>query len=107
MNKPNKDELLDLNNLIKNIDFDLKKNRDSFLNQIETEGENLLKNIEKKRKQKNLKKKPLIDYIIKHSNNYDVDNLYEFDYNDVMDIYNDVKYYNRPWWIKMFELFFR
>ena len=102
-----KEELWDFESTSKNIQNDLLKSQEYFAKQIQEEGEELLKQIEKKRKKHTNKKDDLISYILKKTNLYDEDELYHYDYRDVVDIYNDVKYQYRPWWVKFFEMFFR
>lgn len=77
------------------------RNHKSFSNFIVDNGVTLLDEINGKEK----KKIKLIDYIISKSINYESDILYTYSLNDVRDIYNEIKYLNRPWYVKMFELF--
>ena len=102
-----KEELWDFEKTSKNIQDELLKSQEYFAKQIQTDGEEFLREIEKKRKTQNNKKNKLIIYILKKSDDYDVDELYHYDYRDIIDIYNDVKYQHRPWWIKFFEMFLR
>ena len=105
----NKEEtIFDFEQELKIVKEELLKDQQYFAKQLEQEGESLLKEMEKKKKKRNSKKDDMILYIIKKTKDeYDVDELREYDYRDILDIYNDVKYQNRPWWIKMFEFFFR
>jgi len=66
-------------------------------------GENYLAEIEHKKNIKQKEKKPLIKYIIKKTNKYSEKYLSELDYNDVFDIYKEVKYENRSFLKKFAE----
>lgn len=85
---------------------DILKDQLYFAKQLEQEGESLLKEMELKRKKYNEKKISLISYIMKKNDEYSFDELIQYDYRDILDIYNDIKYQNRPWWVKLFEFLF-
>ena len=73
-------------------------------------GKQYLKEIDKKKKQKELKKNKLIPYIIlKSKGKYDTDDLEElnsYSFEDVQDIYNQVKAENRSGISKFFYFLF-
>jgi len=104
-NKEN--SLFSFENENKLIQEELIKDQIYFAKRLEEDGKFFLKEIEKKRKKNLSKKDQMILYIVKHSKNkYDVDDLIDYDYRDIVDIFNDIKYQNRSWWIKFFEMFF-
>jgi predicted transcriptional regulator len=86
------DELIDyvsLNRFLKE-DTERKKNHTVF--EIEEMGDKFLEEIERKKKNKDLKKNKLIPYIInKSKEKYDIEELNSYSFEDVLKIYNDVK----------------
>lgn len=97
----NKDYLA-LNQLLED-DTIRKKNR--MVLDIEENGENYLKEIDRKKKRKHQKKFKYIPYILKNSL-YDEEELLSYSFEDVVDIYNDIKHRKRPWIIKFFDSLF-
>jgi hypothetical protein len=75
-------------------------------NEIINLGSVLLDEIEHKKKIKNEEKKPLIKYILSKTNKYSEKYLFELDYNDVNDIYLEIKKENRPIIIKIIDFIF-
>lgn len=66
-------------------------------------GEDFLNEIEHKKNVKEEEKKPLIKYILKKSNKFSEKYLLDLDYNDVHDIYKEMKYQNRSIFKKFIE----
>lgn len=72
---------------------------------IDALGESLLSEIDHKNAIKDAAKKEQINYIIKKTSKYSEEYLLELDYRDVLDIFNEVKYENRSFWVKLLEFF--
>jgi hypothetical protein len=89
---------------------DTKRKKNRTVLEIEEMGKQYLKEIDKKKKQKELKKTKLIPYIINHSKGkYDIDDLDElnsYSFEDVQDIYNQVKAENRSAIANFFHFLF-
>lgn len=82
-----------------------KKNQTAF--EIEEMGGHYLKEIDKKKKQKEYKKTKLIPYIIRHSKGkYDNEELNSYSLEDIQDIYNQMKKENRSTTSKFFHFIF-
>ena len=73
--------------------------------QITAFGEVMLNEIDEKKKIQNEKKDVLIKYIIKKSKKYSPKTLREYELNDVKDIYDEIKYENKSFFKKLFDLF--
>lgn len=80
-----------------------KRQKNKSASHIIEKGEDFLAEIDHKKKIKQQEKKPLIKYILKKSNKYSEKYLLDLDYNDVKDIYNEIKYKNRSFFKKLFE----
>lgn len=72
---------------------------------IDAFGESLLSEIDHKNAIKDATKREQIDYIIKKTSKYSKEYLLELDYRDVLDIFNEVKYENRSFGVKLLEFF--
>ena len=72
---------------------------------IDAIGEALLMEIDHKNSIKDITKNKQIDYVISKTSKYSREYLLELDYNDVLDIFNEVKYENRSFWTKLGEFF--
>jgi hypothetical protein len=68
-------------------------------------GETLLSQIDHKKTIKDKEKMKLIKYIIKKSDKYNEQYLSDLDYNDVKDIFDEIKYENRSFFKKILEIF--
>ncbi len=74
---------------------------------IDEFGEQLLKEIDRKKKLEKLRIEKLIPYIIKYGGEiYSVDELKSYTFNDVQDIYNEVKKTNQSFISKFFHFLF-
>lgn len=76
------------------------------LNQITELGDILLSEIEEKKTKKSREIVPKINYILDKSKRYSRQYLLDLDFNDVNDIYNEIKFNNRSVWVRFLELFF-
>jgi hypothetical protein len=70
-------------------DTERKKKRNAqMINEL---GDLIVSDIEKKRKSEKLKADKLIPYILKHSDSYSEEDLTAYSFNDVQDIYDEIK----------------
>jgi hypothetical protein len=85
-------------------DTERKKNR--FAREFQEMGDDYLKEIERKKREKKRKQSKLIPYIIKHRKDlYDEEELFSYSYEDILEIYNEIRTEKRSWIIKLFQLF--
>lgn len=87
------------------LEEDTNRRKNKLVFDIEENGERYLKEIDRKKKVKHQAKTKYIPYILKHSL-YDEEELLSYSFEDVMDIYKEIKYKNRPWIIKFFDSLF-
>jgi hypothetical protein len=108
--EPEKDDGIDIISLNKHIEEDLKRKKNNTANEFEKLGGDYLKEIDKKKKTKGSKKAKLIPYILKHrGDDYDNEELMSYSFDDVQDIYNEIKEYkkkNKPFLVQMFHFLF-
>jgi len=69
-------------------------------------GDYLLKEIDHKKSIKNVAKRKLIKYIMRKTNKYMEEYLWDLEYNDVNDIFDEVKLENKSFLKKVMEFFF-
>lgn len=105
--EPDEDDGESALSLSKHLDEETARKKNSALHEIEEMGEKYLKEIDRKKKAKNLKSKKLIPYILKHyGDRHDEEELLSYSYEDVLDIYKDIKVLKRPAIIKFFHFLF-
>lgn len=88
------------------LNEDSKRNKNKFIGEVQTKGNVLLDEINKKNKIKHKKKLELIKYILKRSDKYDRDELMSYDVSDVIEIYEEVKVEKESFFSKFFHFFF-
>jgi hypothetical protein len=89
------------------LDEDTKRKKNRTANEFEEIGNNLLKEIERKNKEKKRRATKLIPYILKHCDGkYGEEELNSYSFEDVQDIYNEIKIRKRPAIIKFFHFIF-
>lgn len=89
---PLDDDLTEYISLTKHLKEDNERKKNLIFNEIEELGEVYLDEIERKKKRKKLTQKKLIPYILKHhSDIYNEKELFGYSFNDVQDIYNEIK----------------
>lgn len=87
--------------LNKHLKEDTDRKKKLISNEFEEMGGRYLQEIERKKKDKELKTKKLIPYILKHRGEiHNEDELMSYSLEDVQDIYDDVKTEKRPAFIK-------
>ena len=80
-----------------------EREKNNAANNILDNGEMFLQEIDNKKSLKDISKGKMIDYILKHSNKYPKQTLWEYDYNDVWDIHNEIKWEKTPKIKKFFK----
>ena len=86
-------------------DTNRKKNLTS--KEINDIAENLLQEIERKKRNQTLKSQKLIPYILRHCDEkYTKEELLSYTYNDVQDIYNELKIEKQSFISKIFHFIF-
>jgi hypothetical protein len=89
------------------LDEDTKRKKKRTALEFEETGTHLLKEIDRKNKQKKLIASKLIPYILKYCNGkYDEDELNSYSFEDVQDIYKEIKIQRRPAIVKFFHFVF-
>ena len=79
--------------------------RNTEADAITAMGESLLMEIDHKNSVKDVTKNEQIDYIVNKTSKYSREYLLELDYNDVIDIFNEVKAENKSFFTKLLEFF--
>ena len=100
----NNDDYVGFTKFIKEYE---NRQKSKIINDIEERGNVYLKEIERKKKENKHKINKLVPYILKKSpDKYSLEELTEYSYKDVLEIYNEVKKENRPFIVKMFYFIF-
>lgn len=89
----NNDELIDYVSMNKFLQEDTERKKNLTIFEIEEMGDKFIGEIERKRKNKEVKKNKLIPYILKHSKDiyYDIYELESYSFEDIQKIYNEIK----------------
>ncbi len=89
------------------LDDDTKRKKNKVIFEINNDGKQLLDEIDRKNKKRELNKIKLIPYILKHSNKmYNIDELKRYDLTDVQCIYDEIKTNRKSQIIKFFKFLF-
>lgn len=101
------DELIDYVSLSKHLKEDTDRKKKQISEEFEEMGTRYLQEIERKNKNKELKQIKLIPYILKHRGEiYDNDELMSYSFEDVQDIYDEIKIEKKPAIIKFLHFVF-
>ena len=101
------DELIDYVSLSKHLKKDTDRKKKQISEEFEEMGARYLQEIERKNKNKELKQIKLIPYILKHRGEiYDNDELMSYSFEDVQDIYDEIKIEKKPAIIKFLHFVF-
>jgi len=91
----------------KYLEDDVERKKKKAANEIEEMGGQFLSEIDRKKKQKNLKSQKLIPYILKHRGDiHTSEELNSYSYEDVQDIYDEIKKEKKPAILKLFHFVF-
>jgi hypothetical protein len=89
------------------LNEDTKRKQARIAKEFDQLGNQLLKEIEKKNKHKKVLASKLIPYILKNcKGKYDSEELNSYSFEDVQNIYNEIKIQKRPAIIKFFHFIF-
>jgi len=104
---PLDDELVDYVSLSKHLKEDTDRKKQLLSSEFEEMGDKYLQEIERKKKNKELKQVKLIPYILKHRGDiHDMEELMSYSFEDIQDIYNEVRTEKKPAIIKFFHFLF-
>jgi len=104
---PLDDELIDYLSLSKHLKEDTERKKKQTVLEFEEMGARYLNEIDKKKKYKKLKQVKLIPYILKHQpDKYDEEELMSYSFEDIQDIYNEVRKEKKPAIVKFFHFLF-
>lgn len=89
------------------IETHTERQKNSFLSEIDRFGDVFIDELERKKKRELELKKEIIPIILKKEpNKYDYNVLLSYSYNDVRDIYNDVKAKRGNIFVRLFKFIF-
>ena len=101
------DDLIEYVSLSKHLKEDTDRKKKQTQLEFEEMGDRYLKEIERKSKNKGLKQVELIPYILKHRGDiYGKDELMSYSFEDVQDIYDEIKKEKKPAILKFFHFVF-
>ncbi len=86
---------------------DSERKKNSIAIEFNKKGEQLLKEIDRKKKNQTIKSKKLIKYILKYCNDkYNYEELNSYSYQDIYDIYIEIKEKRKTLIIRFFRFIF-
>jgi hypothetical protein len=105
--EPEEDDGISIISLAKHLEEDSERKKNKTVSEFEEMGSKYLKEINVKKSKKNLKQRKLIPYILKHRGDiYDEKDLMSYSFEDIQDIYNELKIEKKPFLVKMFHFLF-
>jgi hypothetical protein len=104
--EPDEDDGMTVLSLAKHLEDDTKRKKNQTAKEFEELGDDYLKEIERKKHVQKLRQTKLIPYILKHRGDiYDKEELLSYSFEDIQEIYDEIKTEKRSWIIKLFQLF--
>ena len=104
---PLDDELVDYVSLSKHLKDDTDRKKKQLSTEFDAMGSQYLQEIERKNKNKELIQLKLIPYILRHRGSiHDKDELMSYSFEDVQDIYDEIKKEKKPGLLKFFHFIF-
>lgn len=104
---PLDDELIDYISLTKHLKEDTDRKKKQTFEEFEKMGEQYLEEIERKKMKKELKQLELVPYILKHCDNrYNEKELLLYSFEDIQNIYNEIKNERKSLITKFFHFIF-
>ena len=101
------EKLADYDALRKYLNDDSQRKKKQLSNEFEEIGEQFLIEIDRKRKLKNSKQHKLIPYILKYGKNkFNQEELLSYSYEDVKNIYDELKKENKSLIVKFIQFIF-
>ncbi len=105
--EPDEDDGMSVISLAKHLEEDSKRKKNQTVSEFEEMGSKYLKEINVKKSKKNLKQRKLIPYILKHRGDiYDEEELMSYNFEDIQDMYDELKIEKKPVIVKMFHFLF-
>jgi len=95
------DDNIDYTDLDNKLKLIAETDKNNFNKLILIEGDELVEDMERRKRLSNEKKRPYIEYIVKKSYEYDSETLFSFELDDVMKIYYEIKELKMPIWKKI------
>ena len=104
--EPDKDDDMSVLSLSQHIEEDIERKKNKLANEFQELGDNYLTEIDRKKRRKKVKQSKLIPYILKHRKDmHTEEELLSYSYEDIQEIYDEIKAEKRSWLVKLFELF--
>lgn len=101
------DEDISYLSLAKHLEDDSERKKNQIFHEFEIMGDKYLKEIERKKKTQQSRIKKLIPYILKYRGDiHDNEELLSYSFEDVQDIYNEIRIEKKPAIIKFFHFIF-
>ena len=105
--EPDADDEMSYAALTKHLEEDLERKKKKNASEFEEMGDKFLQEIDRKNKKKDLKRQTLIPYILKYrSDIHDEDELNSYSFEDVQNIYDEIKEEKKSPIIKFFQFIF-
>ena len=105
--EPDEDDGMSAMALSTHLEEDTQRKQNIMKSEIEEMGERYLKEIDRKKGHKTQESTKLIPYILKHSNGrFDDEELLSYTYEDVLNIYKEIKVQRRPAFVKLIHFVF-
>lgn len=93
--------------LSKHLQEDTERKKRKIANEFDAIGDDLLTEIERKRNNKKNRSRELIPYILKYSDDkYSEDELFSYSFDDIQEIYTEIRSKRKPLIAKIFNFLF-
>jgi len=92
--------------LAQHLEEDTERKKNQFAREFQEMGDDYVKEIDRKKRRKKVRQSKLIPYILKHRKDlYTEKELLSYSYEDIQEIYDEIKADKRSWLVKLFQLF--
>jgi len=92
--------------LAKHLEDDTKRKKNQTAKEFKEFGDDYLTEIDRKKRIQKVKQIKLISYILKHRGDiYNKEELFSYSFEDIQEIYDEIKFEKKSWIIKLFQLF--
>lgn len=104
--EPDEDDNMSVLSLAKHLEDQTERNKNQIAREFEELGDDYLKEIDRKKLRKKVRQTKLIPYILKHRGDlYDKEELLSYSFEDIQEIYDEIKTEKKSWIIKLFQFF--
>jgi len=104
--EPDEDDGMSVLSLAQHLEEDAERKKNMFAKEFQELGDEYLGEIDRKKRRKKVKQTKLIPYILKHRKElYTEKELLSYSYEDIKEIYDEIKEEKRSWLVKLFQLF--